>query len=234
MKLSIIMDRYDNPYAGTESQVLKLVNGLMEQGWDIQFAVLRGTDYTRSGMFPVPVHDLGVGSISSPGSWFKMYRYARLLRKQGFSVVHAFFNDTSVIAPPMMRLAGLKTLISRRDMGFWYSGTYLKALRLTGRCVHAAVCNSKAVAEITSRFEKIPPGKIHVIYNGYPDMSSGEQVSASGASRLEAEVVVGIVANLRPIKRIEDLIEAIGLLAREGLHLKLNVIGGGDPSAYMD
>jgi len=41
MKLSIIMDRYDNPYAGTESQVLKLVNGLMEQGWDIQFAVLR-------------------------------------------------------------------------------------------------------------------------------------------------------------------------------------------------
>lgn len=234
MKLSIIMDRYDNPYAGTESQVLKLVNGLMEQGWDIQFAVLRGTDYTRSGMFPVPVHDLGVGSISSPGSWFKMYSYARLLRKQGFSVVHAFFNDTSVIAPPMMRLAGLKTLISRRDMGFWYSGTYLKALRLTGRCVHAAVCNSKAVAEITSRFEKIPPGKIHVIYNGYPDMSSGEQVSASGASRLEAEVVVGIVANLRPIKRIEDLIEAIGLLAREGLHLKLNVIGGGDPSAYMD
>ena len=231
MKLSIIMDRYDNPYAGTESQVLKLVNGLMEQGWDIQFAVLRGTDYTRSGMFPVPVHDLGVGSISSPGSWFKMYRYARLLRKQGFSVVHAFFNDTSVIAPPMMRLAGLKTLISRRDMGFWYSGTYLKALRLTGRCVHAAVCNSKAVAEITSRFEKMPLGKIHVIYNGYPDISSGEQVTASGESRFEAEVVVGIVANLRPIKRIEDLIEAIGLLAREGLHLKLNVIGGGDPSA---
>ena len=224
MKLSIIMDRYDNPYAGTESQVLKLVNGLMEQGWDIQFAVLRGTDYTRSGMFPVPVHDLGVGSISSPGSWFKMYRYARLLRKQGFSVVHAFFNDTSVIAPPMMRLAGLKTLISRRDMGFWYSGTYLKALRLTGRCVHAAVCNSKAVAEITSRFEKMPLGKIQVISNGYPDISSGEQVTASGESRFEAEVVVGIVANLRPIKRIEDLIEAIGLLAREGLHLKLNDI----------
>ncbi|MAM88047.1 MAG: hypothetical protein CME36_12155 [unclassified Hahellaceae] len=234
MKLSIIMDRYDNPYAGTESQVLKLVSGLKEQGWDIQFAVLRGTDYTRSGMFPVPVHDLGVGSISSPGSWFKMYRYARSLRKQGFSVVHAFFNDASVIAPPTMRLAGLKTLISRRDMGFWYSGTYLKALRLTGRCVHAAVCNSKAVAEITSRFEKMPPGKIHVIYNGYPDMSSGEQVSAPWESRSEAEVVVGIVANLRPIKRIDDLIEAIGLLAREGLHLKLNVIGGGDPHAYME
>lgn len=230
------MDRYDNPYAGTESQVLKLVNGLVARGWNIQVAVLRGTDYTRSGRFPVPVHDLSVGSISSPGCWFKMYRYARSLRKQGFSVVHVFFNDASVIAPPIMRLAGLKTLISRRDMGFWYSGTYLKVLRLTGRCVHAAVCNSKAVAEITSRFERMPKRKIHVIYNGYPEMSCGERVSTfeANSSAAAPDVVVGIVANLRPIKRIEDLIEAIGLLVKEGLNLKLNVIGGGDPDAYME
>lgn len=234
MKLSIIMDQYNNPYAGTESQVLKLVEGLLARGWDIRFAVFRGTDYSRSGDFPVAVEELGVGSLSRPASWLRIYRYARKLRASGYPVVHVFFNDASVICPPMMRAAGIKTLISRRDMGFWYTGLYLRALRLTGRFVTAVVCNSRAVADITARLEGVPDNKLHVIYNGYPDSTliteaaDGETAIPQATPRL----VVGIVANLRPIKRIDDLIAAIAKVVQAGHNVELRVVGGGDQGPY--
>ncbi|SDW59880.1 glycosyltransferase family 4 protein [Marinobacter mobilis] len=230
MKLAIIMDQYNNPFAGTESQVMKLVEGLKARGWDIRFAVFRETAYTRSGQFPVPVDHLGVGSLSSPGSWIKVYRYARRLKAEGIRLAHVFFNDTSVICPPVMRMAGLRTIISRRDMGFWYNGLYLRALGYTGRFVTAAVCNSQAVAEITGRMEGLPQEKLHVIYNGYPDT---EQDYLAGSTRDDSgPLVIGLVANLRPIKRIDDLIRACGRLHQCGYNLELRIAGGGTQDRY--
>lgn len=235
MKLCIVMDRYESPYAGTESQVLKLVEGLTQRGWTIRFAVFRASNYSRSDAFPVVIEELDIGSISDPRSWWAVYRYGRTLADDGFGVVHVFFNDASVVCPPVMRLAGLKTLISRRDMGFWYSGVYLKALRLTDRFVHGVVCNSKAVAHITAQLEGVPESKLHVIYNGYPEGT--EDCSASGDEpntqhNRKQPLIIGIVANLRPIKRIEDLIEAVARIHHSGRNVELRIVGGGDEAAY--
>ncbi|TBW51577.1 glycosyltransferase family 1 protein [Marinobacter halodurans] len=228
MKISIIMDQYNHPHAGTESQVLKLVRGLQDKGWDVRFAVLRGTDYSRSGHFPVPVEELGVGSLSHPASWWSVYRYARRLQAEGVGLVHVFFNDASVLCPPMMRLAGIQTIISRRDMGFWYSPLYLKALRLTGRWVSAAICNSQAVARVTGESENLPEDKLHVIYNGYPGIGETPEPSYAVAG----SVRVGIVANLRPIKRIDDLIRAAAKVVADGGDIRISVVGGGDSAPY--
>jgi glycosyltransferase involved in cell wall biosynthesis len=234
MKLSIIMDRYGNPNAGTESQVLKLVKGLVAKGWEVRFAVFRGSDYTRSGQFPVAVEDLRIGSISNPASWLRTFNYGRELKSEGFSLVHCFFNDSSVICPPMMSLAGLAPVISRRDMGFWYTAAYKTVLRQTGRFVKAAVCNSQAVAEITQKAESLPARKVHVIYNGYPDFVAPKRAVSESrdSSLMKHRVVIGIVANLRPIKRIEDLIRAFGLLVESGLNVELRVVGGGETATY--
>ncbi len=233
MKLSIIMDSYGNPYAGTESQVLKLVQGLVEKGWEVRFAVFRGSDYTRSGRFPVAVEDLGIGRIADPASWLKVFRYGRQLKSDGYHLVHCFFNDSSVICPPMMRLAGVAPIISRRDMGFWYTAGYQKMLRLTGRFVKAAVCNSQAVADMTRAAESLSAEKVHVIYNGYPD--TGPEVAGSehdAAGPAKESLVIGIVANLRPVKRIEDLIRAVALLVGSGHKVELRVVGGGNTAPY--
>jgi len=235
MKLSIIIDRYENPFAGTESQVFKLVEGLKKKGWAIRFAVLRESYYSKNGDFPVVIEDLRVGRISDPRSWWIVYRYARLLADEDYRVVQIFFNDASVICPPMMRLAGLKTLISRRDMGFWYSSVYLKALRLTDRFVNGVVCNSKAVADITARLEGIPEPKLHVIYNGYPEGT--EEYSESPGDLYTKQngthpLIIGVVANLRPIKRIEDLIEAVARINHSGKNVELRIVGGGDEGPY--
>ncbi|MDX1754882.1 MAG: glycosyltransferase family 4 protein [Marinobacter sp.] len=232
MKLSIVMDQYNNPYAGTESQVLKLVRGLLERGWEVRFAVLRGTDYSRNGDFPVPIDELGVGSLAGAQSWLRVLRYARQLKVEGYCLVHVFFNDASIICPPIMRLVGLRTLISRRDMGFWYTRAYLMALRVTGRFVSGAVCNSRAVAEYTKQMERLPAGKLHVIYNGYTHIESDGRTGPV-AENPPHRPVVGIVANLRPIKRIDDLIRATAILVNQGRDIELRIVGGGDPVPYQ-
>lgn len=223
-KLCVLMDRYDNPFAGTESQVLKLVQGLIARGWEIEFAVLRGTEFTRRGAFPVAVRELGIGSLSRPASWRSMYAYGRDLKRRGFDLVQIFFNDASILGPPALRVAGISTLIARRDMGFWYTPALRIALRCAGWFHSGAICNSRAVAELTGRVEGLGASKVHVVYNGYPPL---EPLDRTASSDRNDQRVVGIVANLRPIKRIEDLIAAFAQVASTRSDVVLHVVGGG-------
>ncbi|WP_150913206.1 glycosyltransferase family 4 protein [Marinobacter halotolerans] len=229
--ICILMDYYRDPWAGTESQVFKLVQGLLERGVGVRFVVLRGSEYTQNGRFPVPVEVLNVGKIASLGSFLKMYRLGRSLRKQGTGLVHVFFNDASVLAPPIMKVLGIPCLISRRDMGFWYTAAYRRILPITGRFVTAAICNSQAVAKVTEEVECLSESKLSVIYNGYPELKA-QSPEPRILTVNEKALKVGIVANLRPIKRIGDAIESVALARSKGIEIELHVIGGGDDEPY--
>jgi glycosyltransferase involved in cell wall biosynthesis len=226
-RVCVLMDQIVNARAGTEGQVLKLVEGLSSRGWEVDFAVLRSSELTRSQDFPVATTDLGIGSIADPRSWVRLRSFGARMRARGVRLVQAVFNDASVLGPPMLRATGHRVVISRRDMGFWYTPAYRTVLPVTGRFVDAAVCNSQAVAEVTQQVEKIPAERIHVIYNGY-----AERPVPVATTDADAPPVYGIVANLRPIKRIEDAIRALPRVRERVPRTKLHLVGAGDPSPY--
>lgn len=225
--ICILMDYYRDPWAGTESQVLKLVEGLRKRHVKVKFVVLRGSTYTDSGLFPIPVEVLDIQKIASVTAILKIIRLGWSLKRQGIGLVHIFFNDASVLAPPLLRLLGIRCLISRRDMGFWYTPAYRRMLPITGRFVSGAICNSRAVATITGQIEQLPEAKLKVIYNGYPDLNSGNP-KLGITDRNSNSVRVGIVANLRPIKRIGDAIDALSRVRAKGVNMELHLVGGGD------
>ncbi|TDT39477.1 glycosyltransferase involved in cell wall biosynthesis [Halospina denitrificans] len=226
----IVIDQYRDPYAGTEGQVFKLAHGLVDRGWKVRLAVFRESQYIRSGDFPVPVDVLGIGSIGSLGSLLKLYRYSFQLRRENFQLAHIFFNDASVIGPPIFWAAGIPSLISRRDMGFWYNRLHRLLLPWTGAFADSVVCNSKAVAEVTRRVERFPDRKTVVIYNGYPQAEAGINRELGGVPEDDVPTVftVGLVANLRPIKRIRDLLLASASLVSADIRFELHIVGGGD------
>ncbi|QCF26297.1 glycosyltransferase [Hydrocarboniclastica marina] len=231
-RICILMDLYKNPWAGTESQVYKLTEMLQADGIEVRLAVLRNSDYVEEGDFPAPVDVLNIGSVASVASAWRMFRYGLELRKRGIQLVHIFFNDASVLAPPILWMLGIRTLISRRDMGFWYNDQYRKLLPWTGRYVSGAICNSEAVSDITAQVEKLSRDKVHVIYNGYPERVPGDP--GRGLTRKNTgSIVVGIVANLRPIKRISDLVDAVARASKSNPDLELHVVGDGDPQPYL-
>lgn len=230
LSIVIVIDQYINPFAGTEGQVYKLVQGLSERGFKVRLAVFRGSEYIQSNNFPVPVDVLGIKSISSPQSFIKLYRYARKLRYEKFELIHVFFNDASVLCPPIFWAAGLPCLISRRDMGFWYQRSHRLLLPLTNVFVDYAICNSKAVAEVTKRVEKVPDRKMVVIYNGYPklDLETQSELFGEDAKDGSSVFVLGVVANLRPIKRIGDVLQAVLDLVGASIPFEVHIVGGGD------
>lgn len=228
-KILLVIDKLTNPHAGTEGQFLLLIEQLIAAGLEVRAVVLAESAWLNANKLPCPLTLVGSSSIKQPKTWFRLYRLARSFKQQGFNVAHVFFNDASVVCPPMFKLAGIKTIISRRDMGFWYNTFYRFILPITGRCVDLVISNSQAVSDVTGIVEKIPEAKRVVIYNGYnraPEKLS--VVPELRALREKGAFIFGLVANIRPIKRMQDAITALAELGNEFQQAHVVIIGAGD------
>lgn len=231
VKIMYLADTYDSPFSGTEGQIRMLIEGLSKNKYEPHMTLFRHSEYIENSGFPCSVSVLGIWRMASVLSIIKLFSFAKSLKKEQFSIVHIFFNDASVIAPVLLKIFGLKVIISRRDMGNWYSAGLLTILRLNSLFVDYAVVNSKAVMRVTEKKEWFPLDKIVVIYNGYasetlvtinPDNAPyAEYVS-------ETDIVIGLVANIRPIKRIFDVIYALPKILSEVPEAKFILVGGGD------
>ena len=225
-RVALVADQLQHLNAGTESQMLALYQGLCEAGWQPQLYVLRGAKHLRA-LWPGAVAELGIIRMASPRSWWRAWRFARDLRNDGVRLAHLFFNDTSVLLPPFLRAAGVRVIVSRRDMGFWYTPGTLRLLRVVGRWVDRVIANSQAVKTNVAAEEGIDPGRIEVIYNG-----AVLDFLGAGGSDVSAETpVIGLVANIRPVKRIGDAIAALARIRDRHPRAVLEVVGGGDPEA---
>lgn len=226
-----VIDYFSTPNAGTEGQLFQLVKGLDRSRYAPHLLVFRDSDFLRVEGFPCEYTVLGHHQVLSVATWLALWKFARGFRKVGGRLAHVFFNDPSVVCPPVFQVTGIKTIISRRDMGYWYTRRYLWMLGLSGRFVSAAITNSCAVKNATLLNEPISPKNIHVIYNGY---HAGEESPLIPMDLVELRerspqaVFVGIVANIRPIKRMADAIRAVGAVSTRFPALHLVIIGGGE------
>ena len=236
-KVYYLIDHFKDPYAGTEGQLYALIKSLVEQKKRIEVGVFRNSDYVKSGQFPCPVEVLGITKMFSPVAFLKLFQLGFYLRKNNFKLVHIFFNDASVIAPIVLKCFGLKVIISRRDMGFWYTDTLKKILRLNSNFVDGCICNSEAVKQITVESEGYKQDQVHVIYNGLPPHKLTEDLKSNPVTTdsicTDNKKIIGIVANIRPVKRMQDLVSAFALVKEAVPQAQLVIVGDGDNSALQ-
>lgn len=231
VKVAYLMDMYAHPYGGTERQVLELIQNLDRSRFQPHVAVFRESEYLSSNEFNCPVDILGIEKLASVLSIIKLYRYIRELKKREFSIVHIYFNDASIIAPPFLKLTGLRIIVSRRDMGFWYNAVNSKFLQFNRIFVDRVITNSQAVKKSVQDNEGYPDSKVTVIYNGYNRarnlINPGSAVKENLGINSDSPIV-GIVANLRPIKRIDDLIKAFAIVVKKYTNAWLVIVGAGE------
>jgi glycosyltransferase involved in cell wall biosynthesis len=211
--------------------MLQLIEGLDRSRYEPSVVLLRSTGKGACGVFPCPVEILGVERLASLGAVRSLVRCAGRLGANGVRLVHCFFNDASVVAP-IFRLFGMRILVSRRDMGFWYTPLVLAALRLGSPFVDRYVANSEAVRELVSRRERVARDRISVIYNGYRGRCVSAlpgEVPPQLADIPDGAPIVGLVANLRPIKRIDTLIEAFARIRTDCPDAWLVIVGSDGP-----
>lgn len=229
MKILLVIDRLTNPHAGTEGQFLLLIDLLQKAGYELRVVILASSDWLSSNPLPCTTIVIGSSSIKSLKTWWRVYNQARQAKANGFQLAHIFFNDASVVCPPMFALAGIKSIISRRDMGFWYNSIYRAVLPFTGKFVSYVLSNSRAVANVTGEVERIPESKLRVIYNGFNrTLSTEASVPELEALKVSGATLFGLVANIRPIKRMQDAISALARLDLINHNPHLVIIGAGD------
>lgn len=226
-----IIDNYRSPYAGTEGQLYHLINGLDRSRFKAKLVLFQPSEYiTREG-FPCEVEVLHIRKLLSARTWLRLHEFANRARREGYALAHIFFNDPSIVAPFFLKAQGFKVIVSRRDMGFWHNRWNLPLLRLNRMFVDGVITNSEAVKQITHESERYPLRDIHVIANGYP-AARALPVEPCPSELFDltrrGDCVVGLVANIRPIKRIHDAIEAIAILRRQNCSVSLVIIGSGD------
>jgi glycosyltransferase involved in cell wall biosynthesis len=231
MKVLFVIDLYEHPNGGTEGQLLELIQGISGTGESAQLAVLRASPFTREqGNLICPILTLNVGSMLSVMTLIRLLRFTRFLRHQRADIVHVFFNDSALIVPIFAKLAGCKVVVSRRDMGLWYSPGKLWLARLANRFVDRIIANSRAVADHVLRHEGGPQERVEVIYNGLSASRMAPPAQPGLRERLgigNDDPIVGMVANLRPVKRPADAIQAFARVHQDHPSAHLILIGEG-------
>ncbi|MEV0202169.1 glycosyltransferase [Nonomuraea sp. NPDC050691] len=180
----------------------------------------------------VGVHHLGFtrrpsGSIADPRNLRAFARLVLLLRRLRPDVVHAFLLHSYLIGAPAALLARVPVMVAGRrglsDIKRKQGRLFSLGSAMTAITDHV-VANAAAVAEDARTVEGIPPHKLSVIYNGLSDAALEVVEPATVDTRLP---VVVCLARLRPEKGHDCLLDAAGMLAREGRRCTWVLVGDG-------
>ena len=165
VKLLFILDDFSGPNAGTEVQFWRLIKGLDRSRVAPAIVLLRPSEFLARELGDIPLKVLNITRLRSGRAVAQIVSAALWARRSRFRVAHIFFNDSAIVFPPLLKMLGLRVIVSRRDLGFWYTPRNLPLLRMAARFVDKVVANCHAVRRAVIDAEGFPPGRVDVIYN---------------------------------------------------------------------
>jgi glycosyltransferase involved in cell wall biosynthesis len=219
IRILYLLDVLDG-YGGTERQLRSLVRHLDRSRFDpvvmtlYSMAMLHDEGFERMGC---ETRCLGIRKLLSIEAIRTTVRLASEIRSRRIDIVHTFFPDAGILGTIAAKLGGARVVIGRRDMGYWQTAQYRRVLRFLQRFSDAYLVNSQAVRKVVSETEGVDSSRVHVIYNGFFDVPT--ELSRTSMATLgfpEGAKLVGTVANLRQVKRLDRFVEmAAGIRDRK-------------------
>ncbi len=224
--------------------MLALAKHLPKDRFEVDFIALAGSgDYdAQAETAGSRVHLLGAGT--RPGTLLpirvarrahKTLRYVTIVRRHHYDVVDAWLNPSDVLAALSRPLTGTPVIVAGRrnidplDQFGILDGAIGAAVR---RMTDMVVANSSAAAQHAINLQGLDPAKVRIIRNGVelPVLVTEAQRSAIRRDIfgiIDDTILLGCVANYRDVKRLDLLIDAVAPLIREGLPIRLELIGDG-------
>lgn len=226
IRVLFCLDAFEGPNTGgTEGQFWLLHEQLPRWGFSSGLALLLPSKYIEGTSGSGKPYVLNIRSMKNPRSWIRLLQFALYARRNRFDVAILFLNDVSVCLPPFLWIAGVKVVVSRRDMGFWYTPGLLAVLRRIRWFVHSVLVNSSAVGAVVERMEGYSHRQVVVIPNAYCREGPAAQRELL-VDKAGDEYRIVVVANLKPIKRLEDVIRATKELRSRNVPARLVLVGG--------
>jgi glycosyltransferase involved in cell wall biosynthesis len=200
---------------GTETALARLMAHLDRERFEPSVACLYGGDGPVAETIRelgIPVTDLGMAHRWRLDALWRLYR---LLRSERPTILHTWLFHANVPGRLLGRLARVPIVISgERTMGMESRWRYALN-RITQSLADRIVCVSPQVADFAIRRVGIPDDKVVVIPNGLylPDFEClpGRQEARLALGLPVAGALVGVVARLDPVKRLDVLLQALAM-----------------------
>lgn len=234
-RVLFVLDNFQ--VGGTEMNAVRTAERLDRQSVDLRVVAFQRDGpllerYHRAG---IPVRYLPIRSLHHPGTVMAGLQLARLIRRERIQIVHAHDRYSNIVAAPFARLRTRAAVIASRR---WWTATprpgMSAANRLAYRFAHRVLANSPAVGALLADTEGVPASRIVVIPN-FVDESAFDPPSDLFVRRMRDELgipadapVVGIVANLTPVKNHRLLLAAIARIAPRWPALRVVLVGDGN------
>jgi len=225
---------------GTEVQVIELLRGLPSR-YQVQVAVIDEAGPLLEQVWQqghIPASFPLKGSVAKANTAWQIGRLAHWLAVQRTELVHVHDFYATLLAVPAAKLAGCKVIVGRLDLAHWHGRGRRAALaQLTAMADHV-IANAEAIRKQLLREEGLSAEKISVIHNGLDlarfDARRREGLKAPLPDTQGAPVVVHVANMNHPVKRQEDLLQALARLNRNGTTLHAYLVGDGPRRAELE
>jgi glycosyltransferase involved in cell wall biosynthesis len=211
-------------HGGTERQLVELIRNLDRSRFRPHVCTLKASNKLYNEL-DVPKISLDFASFYHPSIFGNLLRLSGFVRKNRIQIIQTFFQDPFLLAAMVKPFNRVKLVGSFRDLGFWRTPAETWKMRMAYPFFSGFIANSQAVKDHFVKTDRLKPDRIEVIYNGFDfDVIPDDQPSR----KADELPVVGIVANLnRPVKRVQDFINAAALVHREIPQARFVVVGDG-------
>jgi len=230
MPIRILQALTKGEVGGTELMVLRLVCGVDRTRFACEISFLDGCGpmTSRFQAEGVPVHDL-----HGPGGFLgAARRLAALLRRGRFHIVHLYGFRMSLVGRVAARFVSPRPIIVHgirglhitegEETGRLSTRLALAVERLGTPWVDSYIANSHGAASFLTTVG-IPAGKFTIIPNGI----APEEWSAPDRPATTPVPTIICVANFRPRKRHQDLLDSLDLLRKQGAQVRCQLVGDG-------
>jgi glycosyltransferase involved in cell wall biosynthesis len=143
------------------------------------------------------------------------WQLLRFLSRERIDVLQTYFPESTYLGVPMARLAGVPYVLrTRNNLGHWLTPHHRRLGRLMNRLVSGTVANCHACRQAMLAEERLPKHSIVVLENGV-DLDQYERAAHEAwPHEKQTPWRVGAVANLRPVKGLDVLVDAAALVQK--------------------
>ncbi len=219
-------------WGGAERMVMTIVQGLDPGRFSVEIAFFLGDG-------PVARRLREMGFVVHLFHWSPwrtvnvVWDINRFLRHGGYDIVHLYGYKLNMLVRPVAAWAGVPVVVTgqrsvdlnRRPWHSWLD-------RITSRWVTAYFSNSLAAAELLVLRERIDPAKVYTVPNGldvepYLRSEKDRRCTRMALGLEESDILVAVVANLKPVKGHAYFLEAFATLVRDFPRFVAILIGDG-------
>jgi glycosyltransferase involved in cell wall biosynthesis len=232
IKLLLIIHSLD--LGGAEGQLYELVKGLDKKRYEPVVCPLTGDGPYVERMRREGVRVLPIARRLRHVPW-KLLKLVNLIRREKFDIVQNVMFTAAVFGTVVARCCRVPVVInSVRSLGFlhyWYRRPVKRFLYKMSECV---IANSNLTKSLLIKHRIAQAGKIHTVYNGVDLARFQPADNSDSLAKQKASIgigenfpIIGMVANLSPVKNHDCFLKAIPTILKEFPRAAFLVFGGG-------